>query len=165
MPSWEVNSRSFDQYRPIPRFTWSLEPEVPLLCSQGTVTGPYPQPQLPPCFSKLYSNILPSMPMSSKWFLPFRFSDQKYVCVYHLLHASYTPHPLPFLNLISLTITGEKYKLWSSLCKFLQSSVTSCLSSSNILLSALFSNTLSLYWLLSWARWNVWYSFIKQLTN
>jgi hypothetical protein len=47
--------------------------------------------------------------------------------------------------LIILIMFGYEYNLWSSsLCCFLQSSVTSSLFGPNILLSTLFSNTLSL---------------------
>jgi hypothetical protein len=49
-------------------------------------------------------------------------------------------HALP----ISSSLTGEEYNLWSSsLCSFLQSPVTSSQFGPNILLSTLFSNTLS----------------------
>jgi hypothetical protein len=46
--------------------------------------------------------------------------------------------------LISLIILSEQYKLWSSICSFLQRPITSSLFSPNILLSTLFSITLSL---------------------
>jgi hypothetical protein len=47
--------------------------------------------------------------------------------------------------LIIVITIGEEYKLWSfSLCSFLYSPVASSLVGPNILLSTLFSNTLSL---------------------
>jgi hypothetical protein len=46
--------------------------------------------------------------------------------------------------LIILIMLGEEYKLWSSLCSFLQPPVTSSLFGPNIHVITLFSNTLSL---------------------
>jgi hypothetical protein len=55
------------------------------------------------------------------------------------------PCPSHPLDLIILTISDQKYKLWSSsLCNFLHCLVTSSPSHTNILLSSLFSNTLNL---------------------
>jgi len=55
------------------------------------------------------------------------------------------PNHLTVLDFVSRTILGKEYRsLGSSLCSFLHSPVTSSLLVSNILLSTLFSNTLSL---------------------
>ena len=55
------------------------------------------------------------------------------------------PVHLILLDLITWTVLGEEYRsLSSSLCSFLHSPVTSSLLGPNILLSTLFSNTLSL---------------------
>jgi hypothetical protein len=57
-----------------------MEPEANLQYSQDPANGPYPEPvqYLPPYFFTIHFNIiLPSMPMSSKWSHPFRYSDLK----------------------------------------------------------------------------------------
>jgi hypothetical protein len=54
--------------------------------------------------------------------------------------------PLFLPDLITLIIFGEAYKLWSlSLCSLLQPHATSFLLGPNILLSTLFSDTLTIY--------------------
>jgi len=70
-----------------------MEPEGSLLFSQKPVIGPYPEPDessphLPTHFPKIYSNfMIPYKPSSSKWLLPFRFSNQNIVCISQLSHA------------------------------------------------------------------------------
>jgi len=57
----------------------------------------------------------------------------------------YMPRPSHFLDLITRIISGEQYRSLSySLCSFIHSPFTSSLVRPNILLSTLFSNTLSL---------------------
>jgi len=49
---------------------------------------------IPPYFPKIHTIItLPSISRSSEWSLPFRFSDQNFVCISHLSHTYYKPHP------------------------------------------------------------------------
>jgi len=72
-----------------------MEVESSFPCSQERATDPYLQteelsPQLQPCFPNIHSNIiLPSTPRSSDWSLPFRISDQDFVCISHVtMHAT-----------------------------------------------------------------------------
>jgi hypothetical protein len=64
--------------------------------------------------------------------------------IFSPIRATICAH-LIFLNVIILIMFDKGHKLWtSSLCSFLQPSITSCLFGPNIFLSTLFSNTLSL---------------------
>jgi len=97
-------------------------------------------------FLKIHLNIiLSSMPGTPKWYLSLRFTHQNlYTPLLSPTRATYAAH-LILLDLISQKILGEQYwSLSSSLCSFLHSHVTSSLLGPNILLSTLFSNTLSL---------------------
>jgi hypothetical protein len=78
--------------------------------------------------------------------ISFRLAFPAIACMHSSsTHSCYMPcssHP-PWLN--RSFILGEEYKLWSSsLCSFLQSPITLSLFGQNMLLSTLFSNTLSL---------------------
>jgi hypothetical protein len=83
------------------------------------------------------------MPWSSKWSLSLRFPHQNPVYTSPLPIRATCPAHLILLDLITRTILDEEYR--SSLCSFLQYPVTSSLLGPNIVLSTLFSNTLSLH--------------------
>ena len=99
-----------------------------------------------PHLLKIHLNIiLPSTSWSPQWFLSLRFPHQNLVHNSPFLHTCHMPAHLNLLDFITRTILGEQYRsLSSSLCNFLHSPVTPSLLGPNILLSTLFSNTLSL---------------------
>jgi hypothetical protein len=83
----------------------------------------------------LPSNLLPS---------GFRMKIL-YAILFSQKHATFPSHRILFYSIIPV-IFGKEYKLRrSSLCSFLQPPFTSPRLGSNILLSTLFSNTLSLF--------------------
>jgi hypothetical protein len=95
---------------------------------------------------KIHLNIiLPSSPGSSKWsLLPFPHLNP--VCTSPIPHTCYMPRPSHLLELINRIVFYEEFRsVSSSLCSFLQSPIPSPLLGRNILLSTLFSNTLSLH--------------------
>ena len=95
-------------------------------------------------FLKIHLNInYPSTHGSPSCSLSFRFPQQTPVYASPLPHTCYMSRPA--LDLINRKMLGREYRsLSSSLCSFLHSPATSSLLGSNILLNALFSNTLSL---------------------
>ena len=102
---------------------------------------------MPPIhFLKINFHIIqPSTPGSSKWSLSVKFPHQNPACTSPLPCTCYVPRPLILLHLITQIMFGEEYRSLSYLlCSFPHSLVTSSLLGPNIILSTLFSNTLSL---------------------
>jgi hypothetical protein len=146
-PSWEANSFSASQE--ISHILWNPEvhycihnslPPVPILSQLNPVHVP------PSHFFKIHLNIIPpSMPGSAKWSPSLRSPYQNPVCTALFPIRATCPAHLILLDLITRIILGDEYRsLSSSLCSLLHSPVNSSLLGQNILLSTLFSNTLSL---------------------
>ena len=146
-PSGEANWFSASQE--IPCFLWDLKvhycihkllPTVPILSHNDQVHA------LKSHFLKIHLNIiLPSMPGSSKWSLSLSFPHQNPVYTSTLPHMCYMPHPAHSFWFDRSNNIGWGVQIIKLLiCSFLHFPVTSSLFSSNILLSTLFSNTLSL---------------------
>ena len=145
-PSWEANL--FSASKEIPHILWNpnvhyrihkCSPPVPILSHIDPVHAPTSH------FLKIYFNIiLQSRPVSPKWSPSLRFPNQNPVYTSALSIRATWPAHFIFLVLITPTIFGECRSLSPSLGSFFYSPITSSLLGPNILLSALFSNTLSL---------------------
>ena len=146
-PSWEANR--FATSQEITRISWN--PKVHYLIHK------FPPPvlilnQLDPVhtltshFLKIHLNIiLPSKPVSPNGLFPSGFPTKTlYTPLLSSIRAT-CPYDLILLDLITrIILDGDYWSLSSSLCSFLHSHVTSSPLGPNILLSTLFSNTLSL---------------------
>jgi len=145
--STEANRSSASQI--IPRILWNPKvhfrihkcpPPVPVLSQLSSVHTPTSY------FLKSHLNIiLTSTPGSSKWSFSIRFPHQNPVRTSLLPLRATCPYHLSLHYLITRKVLGEKSSSLSSpLCSFLHYPVTSSLLGRNVLLSTIFSNTLSL---------------------
>jgi hypothetical protein len=120
-----------------------MEPQGSLMCScQPSIlilSQMNPIQNVPFYFPKIHSNIIfPSTPRSSEWLFPSGFQTKiLYAFLISPMRSTF-PAYFIFLDLVTIIIFGEAYKLWSSsLCSLLQPPSTSSLLSSNNPLSAL----------------------------
>jgi hypothetical protein len=124
-----------------------MEPEGSLLCSQEPSTDPYPEPDRSSLYHLILSILILSthlhLGLPSGLFLSGFPTNILYAVLFSPIRATCPAHLTP-LDLIILIMSGEDYKSSSfSLCSFLQPPVASSLFGPNILLSTLYSNTVS----------------------
>ena len=140
-----------------------MEPKGSLHHSQVPATCPYPEPvrssQYPHTsyFLKIHLNIiLPSTPGSPRWSLSLRFPYQNPIYASSLPHICFIPRPSHSSWFYYPNNNGWAVQiiLLLIMMQFPAFPVTSSLLDPNILLSTLFSNTLSLHEL-EHKQWNL----------
>ena len=136
--SLSCETNRFSASQEIPCILWN--PKVHYHIHKGPTPVPRSIQSLPPShFLKIRFNItVPSTPRSSKVVFPSAFPTKAlYTALLSPIRAT-SPVHLILLTLITRTTSGEEYRsLSSSLCNFLNSSVTSSLLGPNILLYTL----------------------------
>jgi hypothetical protein len=125
-----------------------MEATGSLQCSQEPTSHPYPEPDASSPQSISQTSILISFHLHrglSRNLSSSGFSTKIfYAFLFFHMHATLPAHILHF-DLTTPIIFGDPYKLWRSpLGILLEPSATQCLLGPNILLSTLFSDTLSM---------------------
>ena len=144
-PSWEANWSAASQETPrisrnpnVHYRTHKRPPPVSILVQ------PNPVHLHTSHLLEIRSNIRQSTPRSPQWSPSLRFPHQDPIHPLSSPIRATCPTHLILLDFITRTILGEEYKSFSSsLCNLLHFPITSSLLGPNILLNAMFSNTLS----------------------
>jgi len=99
--SWEANSYLVTQESS--RLLWN--PKVHIMFTRAhrcslPFSQMHPVHTFPPHFPKIHSNIFPSVPSSSMWSLPFRFSNKNFIRIFCFFHSCCMHFPFHHLWLV-----------------------------------------------------------------